>query len=41
MNTDVIAVRRSPTLDVVLRYLRIQGNFPSTTDKIFVVSRKK
>lgn len=40
MNTDVIVVRRSPTLDVVLRYLRIQGNFPSTTDKIFVVSRK-
>ena len=40
MNTDVIAVRRSPTLDVVLRYLRIQGNFPSSTDKIFVVSRE-
>lgn len=40
MNTDIIAVRRSPTLDVVLRYLRLQGNFPSATDKIFVVSRE-
>ena len=39
MNTDVIAVRRSPTLDVVLRYLRKQGNFPNSTDKIFVVTR--
>ena len=39
MNTDVIAVRRSPTLDVVLRYLRMQGNFPNSTDKIFVVAR--
>ena len=39
MNTDVIAVRRSPTLDVVLRYLRKQGNFPNSTDKIFVVAR--
>ena len=40
MNTDVIAVRRSPTLDVVLRYLRMQGSFPNSTDKIFVVSRE-
>jgi len=40
MNTDVIAVRRSPTLDVVLRYLRMHGSFPNSTDKIFVVSRE-
>ena len=40
MNTDVIAVRRSPTLDVVLRYLRMQGSFPNSTDKIFVVGRE-
>ena len=40
MNTDVIAVRKNHTLDVVLRFLRIQGFIPESTDKIFVVNRK-
>jgi magnesium transporter len=39
MNTDVIAVRKNHTLDVVLRYLRMQGSIPKTTNKIFVVNR--
>ena len=40
MNTDVIAVRKNHTLDVVLRYLRMQGSIPEFTDKIFVVNRE-
>ena len=40
MNTDVIAVRKNHTLDVVLRYLRMQGSIPKSTDKIFVVNRE-
>ena len=40
MNTDVIAVRKNHTLDVVLRYLRMQGSIPQSTDKIFVVNRE-
>lgn len=39
MNTDVIAVRKNHTLEVVLRYLRIQGSIPQSTNKIFVVNR--
>jgi len=40
MNTDVIAVRKNHTLDVVMRYLRMQGAIPESTNKIFVVNRK-
>jgi len=40
MNTDVIAVRKNHTLDVVMRYLRMQGSIPQSTNKIFVVNRK-
>ena len=40
MNTDVIAVRKNHTLDVVMRYLRMQGSIPESTNKIFVVNRK-
>ena len=39
MNTDTITVRRSHTLDVVLRYLRRHDEIPSMTDNILVVSR--
>jgi len=40
MNTDTITVRPDVTLDVVLRYLRLRGQIPDTTDKLLVVDRK-
>ena len=40
MNTDIIVVRKNHTLDVVSRYLRMQGSIPESTDKIFVVNRE-
>ena len=40
MNTDVIAVRKNHTLDVVMRYLRMQGSIPESTNKIFDENRK-
>ncbi len=39
LNTDTITVRRSHTLDVVLRYLRRHNEIPTMTDNILVVSR--
>ena len=39
MSTDTITVRADVTLDVVLRYLRIRGEIPETTDSLFVVNR--
>ena len=39
LNTDSITVRRSHTLDVVLRYLRRHDEIPSMTDNLLVVSR--
>ena len=39
LNTDTITVRRSHTLDVVLRYLRRHNEIPLMTDSILVVSR--
>ncbi len=39
LNTDTITVRRSHTLDVVLRYLRRHVEIPSMTDNLLVVSR--
>ena len=39
LNTDTITVRRSHTLDVVLRYLRRHDEIPAMTDNILVVSR--
>lgn len=39
MNTDAITVRSNVSLDVVLRYLRLRGRLPDTTDKLFVVDR--
>lgn len=39
MNTDTVTVRPDVSLDVVLRYLRMRGEMPEFTDKLFVVSR--
>jgi len=39
MNVDAITVRPDVTLDVVLRYLRLRGEIPETTDTLFVVDR--
>jgi magnesium transporter len=39
LNTDTITVRRSHTLDVVLRYLRRHNEIPEMTDSILVVDR--
>ncbi|MDG2061120.1 MAG: magnesium transporter [SAR86 cluster bacterium] len=40
MNTDIIAIRTSHTLEVVLRYLRMQENLPSSTDNLYVVTKE-
>ena len=40
MNTDTITVRPDVTIDVVLRYLRLHGTVPQTTDNLFVVDRE-
>jgi len=39
LNTDTISVRRTNTLDVVLRYLRRHDEIPDMTDNILVVDR--
>ena len=39
MNTDTVTVRADVTIDVVLRYLRMRGELPEPTDKLFVVDR--
>lgn len=39
LDTDTITVRRSHTLDVVLRYLRRHDELPEMTDNILVVDR--
>jgi magnesium transporter len=39
MNTDVIEVRADIDLDVVLRYLRMRGSLPESTDTLMVVDR--
>jgi magnesium transporter len=39
MNVDVVTVRADVTLDVVMRYLRVRGELPFNTDKLFVVDR--
>lgn len=38
LNNDVISVRPSNTIELVLNYLRDQGELPENTDKIFVVN---
>ena len=37
MNTDTITVRAAVTIEVVLRYLRMQKEIPKSTDSIYVV----
>ncbi len=39
MNIDTVSVRADITLDVVLRYLRWQGEIPETTDSLMVIDR--
>jgi len=39
MDTELIAVERRHSLELVLRYLRRRGQVPHTTDKLFVVDR--
>ncbi len=40
MTTDLITVKPSITLDVVLRYLRRHEELPASSDTLFVVNRK-
>jgi len=37
MNTDTITLRPDVTIEVVLRYLRLKGSLPDTTDTLYVV----
>jgi len=39
MNLDTITVRGNVTLDVVLRFLRLRGNMPRHTDRLWVTDR--
>jgi magnesium transporter len=39
MNLDAVSVRPDVTLEVVLRYLRMRGELPDRTDRLFVVNR--
>jgi magnesium transporter len=40
MNTDTISLRPDVTVEVVLRYLRMRGEMPTKTDRLFVVDRR-
>jgi magnesium transporter len=40
MNLDAVSVRPDVTLEVVLRYLRMRGELPNRTDRLFVVNRR-
>ena len=39
MNLDAVTVRPDVTIEVVLRYLRMRGELPDRTDRLFVVNR--
>jgi magnesium transporter len=39
MNTDTVSVRSDVSVEVVLRYLRMRGELPDKTDRLFVVDR--
>jgi magnesium transporter len=39
MNTDTVSVRADVNVEVVLRYLRMRGELPDKTDRLFVVDR--
>jgi magnesium transporter len=40
MDLDAVTIRADVTLDVVLRYLRLHDEIPTTTDTLFVVDRQ-
>ncbi|MEP7243186.1 MAG: magnesium transporter [Gammaproteobacteria bacterium] len=40
MNTDQVTLRADVTVEVVLRYLRMRGELPEKTDRLFVVDRR-
>jgi magnesium transporter len=40
MNTDAVSLRPDVTVEVVLRYLRMRGELPEKTDRLFVVDRR-
>ena len=40
MNMDTISLRHDVTVEVVLRYLRMRGEVPTKTDRLFVVDRR-
>lgn len=39
MNLDTVTVRPDVTLEVVMRYMRMRGELPERTDRLFVVNR--
>jgi magnesium transporter len=39
MSTDTVSVRADVSIEVVLRYLRMRGELPERTDRLFVVDR--
>jgi magnesium transporter len=39
MNTDAVSLRPDVTVEVVLRYLRMRGELPEKTDRLFIVDR--
>ena len=39
MNTDTVSVRADVTVEVVQRYLRMRGELPDKTDRLFVADR--
>ncbi|MDH3279704.1 MAG: magnesium transporter [Gammaproteobacteria bacterium] len=41
MNVDPVVVRENISVQVVLRYLRLRGELPEYTDKLFVVGRNQ
>ena len=40
MNTDTVSVRADVTIETVLRYLRMRGELPERTDRLFVADRR-
>ena len=40
MNMDTVSLRPDVTVEVVLRYLRMRGEVPAKTDRLFVVDRR-
>jgi magnesium transporter len=40
MNTETVSLRSDVTVEVVLRYLRMRGEVPEKTDRLFVVDRR-